>query len=93
MYHGGSARIAATIQAMREEAAAAGEDIVVVHGGDGITGTLYYTLLGSDPDAAIMNAIGFDAFVPGNHEFDDGDANLADFAQKLQIPIVSHNCK
>ena len=64
--------MSATLQAFREEATAVGADFCALHAGDGITGTLYYTLLGSDPDAAIMNAMGFDAFVPGNHEFDDG---------------------
>ena len=33
---------------MREEAAAAGKDIVVVRDGDGIMGALCHTLLGSD---------------------------------------------
>ena len=92
-YYGGAARLAATINALRAEAAAAGEDVVTVHAGDGITGTLYYTLLGTDPDAAVMNALQFDAFVPGNHEFDDGDTNFADFVRKLNIPVTSRNCE
>lgn len=42
-------------------------------------------------DAAIMNEIGFDAFVPGNHEFDNGDTNLADFVRELSMPVLSYN--
>jgi 5'-nucleotidase/UDP-sugar diphosphatase len=92
-YFGGAPRIAATMHALRRAASDADEDVLTVHAGDGITGTLYYTLLGTDPDAAVINALQFDAFVPGNHEFDDGDANLAEFIQKLTVPVTSHNCK
>ena len=53
--------------------------------------TLYYSFFGPEPDAAVMNTIGFDAFVVGNHEFDDGDAMLATFVRDLETPVVSYN--
>ena len=33
----------------------------------------------------MMAHICFDAFAPGNHEFDDGDAGLASFLGRLDL--------
>ncbi|TGD73004.1 bifunctional metallophosphatase/5'-nucleotidase [Mangrovimicrobium sediminis] len=54
-----------------------------LHAGDAITGTLYYSLFKGEADAVMMNQICFDAFELGNHEFDDGDAGLANFLDYL----------
>ncbi len=65
------------------EAAHAGDNVVKVHAGDAITGTLFYSLFSGEADAALMNEVCFDLFELGNHEFDDGDAGLADFLDFL----------
>ncbi|MGI9623237.1 MAG: bifunctional metallophosphatase/5'-nucleotidase [Acidimicrobiales bacterium] len=54
------------------------QNVVKIHAGDAITGTLFYSLFKGEADAALMNQICFDMFALGNHEFDDGDAQLAD---------------
>lgn len=54
-------------------------NVLKLHAGDAITGTLYYTLFEGQADASMMNQICFDAFALGNHEFDGGDAGLAKF--------------
>lgn len=59
------------------------DNVVKIHAGDAITGTLYYTLFGGEADADLMNTSCFDVFTLGNHEFDDGDANLANFLDFL----------
>ncbi|WP_261817792.1 bifunctional metallophosphatase/5'-nucleotidase [Vibrio gallicus] len=49
-----------------------------LHAGDAITGTMYYSLFRDElPDALMMNQVCFDAFALGNHEFDDGNEQLA----------------
>jgi 2',3'-cyclic-nucleotide 2'-phosphodiesterase (5'-nucleotidase family) len=70
---------------------AAEDEVCVLHAGDALTGTIFYSFFGPEPDGLVMNAMGFDAFVVGNHEFDDGDAVLADFIQILDMPVLSHN--
>jgi 2',3'-cyclic-nucleotide 2'-phosphodiesterase (5'-nucleotidase family) len=90
---GGASRMNALIQSLSEEATSADEEVFVLHAGDAITGTLYYSFFGSEPDAKMMNAVGFDAFVVGNHEFDDGDAQLANFIRLLEMPVLSYNSK
>ncbi len=68
---------------MIDELAAANDNVLKLHAGDAITGTLFYTLFEGEADAALMNAVCFDAFALGNHEFDDGDAGLARFIDYL----------
>ena len=59
------------IKTLGAAAEANGDEICVLHAGDGITGTPYYSAYGPEADAAAMSLVGFDAFVVGNHEFDD----------------------
>lgn len=66
-----------------ETLASQNENVLKLHSGDAITGTLYYTLFKGRADAEVMNQICFDAFALGNHEFDDGDAGLARFLDAL----------
>ena len=76
---GGFPRVGAQIKKLR----AANENVLTLHAGDALTGSLYFTLFGSEADARMMNNICFDAFTIGNHEFDTGDAGLAEFLQEL----------
>ena len=71
-------------------------NLLKLHAGDAMTGSLYYTFFKGRADARMMNTICFDAFVPGNHEFDDGDATLKAFLDELaqgpcQTPTLSAN--
>jgi 5'-nucleotidase/UDP-sugar diphosphatase len=59
------------------------DNVLKLHSGDAITGTLYYSLFKGRADADMMNQICFDAFALGNHEFDDGDTGLASFLDSL----------
>ncbi|AUI67584.1 NAD nucleotidase [Beggiatoa leptomitoformis] len=85
---GGFARVATKINALRKTA----ENPLVLHIGDAVVGTLYYSLFKGAADAAALNTIKFDALTLGNHEFDDGNANLAQFLKQLDnIPALSAN--
>lgn len=86
---GGMARVAA----MMSRLAAGNPDHLLLHAGDAVQGTLYYTLFKGRADADVMNAIGFDAMAIGNHEFDDGDAWLAGFSRMLDAPLLSSNIR
>ena len=88
---GGLARQSALFKSL-----AGSQNLLKIHAGDALTGTQYYTLFKGAADAALMNGICFDAFIPGNHEFDDGDATLAAFLDELargrcQTPTLSAN--
>lgn len=75
---GGFARQTAAFKAL-----AGTPNLLKLHAGDALTGTLYYTFFQGRADARLMNTICFDAFIPGNHEFDDGDGVLRGFLDAL----------
>jgi len=84
---GGLPRVAQAIKNFRQ----GNKNTLVLHAGDALTGTLYYTLFEGKADAELMNAINFDVFTLGNHEFDDGNKLLKSFLDVLKIPVVSAN--
>lgn len=84
---GGMARVASKIKELKKN----GHHHLVLHAGDAVQGTLYYTLFKGEADADVMNAMGFDAMTIGNHEFDDGDRWLAGFIARLDAPVISAN--
>ncbi len=71
-------------------------NLLKLHAGDAMTGTLYHTLYNGEADAALMNGVCFDAFELGNHEFDEGDAGLRRFLDHLRTgscrtPVLAAN--
>jgi 5'-nucleotidase len=84
--YGGFPRVTAKIA----ELEASLPNVVKIHAGDAITGTLYYTLFKGQADADLMNTVCFDVFELGNHEFDDGDASLVNF---LDILAADPDCE
>ncbi|WP_396268460.1 5'-nucleotidase C-terminal domain-containing protein [Ideonella sp.] len=82
--------------ALFKKAEAEKKNLLKIHAGDAVTGTLYYTFYKGEADAKMMNTICFDAFALGNHEFDDGDAVLANFLDTLitgpcKTPVLAAN--
>lgn len=88
---GGIARLKTEIDAKRDEAKAAGENVVLVSAGDNFQGSLFYTQYKSKIVADFMNDMGFDVVATGNHEFDDGPAEYARFLDAAKFPIIGGN--
>ena len=84
---GGMARVASEIKTLKQKS----KNTLVLHAGDAMSGTLYFTLFKGQADVALMNEIGFDAFTLGNHEFDEGNSVLSDFINKANFPVISSN--
>lgn len=91
---GGFPRVAAKIKQLEGEL----DNVLKLHAGDAVTGTIYYSLFKGEADAQLMNEVCFDAFALGNHEFDDSDAGLATFLGFLngnpgicQTPVLAAN--
>ena len=59
------------------------DNLLKLHAGDAITGTLYYSFYQGEADTDLMNTVCFDAFALGNHEFDGGDDGLKVFLDHL----------
>lgn len=88
---GGFARVVTKVSALQKES----KNPITLHAGDALQGTLFYSLFKGEADAKMMNFIDWDAFVLGNHEFDDGDAALAEFLDQLNpsINVLAANVK
>lgn len=84
---GGMARVASLIKTLKQRS----KNPLLLHAGDAMSGTLYFTLFKGQADVELMNEIGFDAFTLGNHEFDEGDEVLARFIDKANFPVISAN--
>ena len=85
---GGFARVAAVLKAER----AAGPTLFI-HSGDAISPSL---LSGIDKGAHqidIMNQMGIDVMVPGNHEFDFGPDVFRARMAEVKFPVVSSNIR
>jgi 5'-nucleotidase len=84
---GGFARLWAAVEALRAEK----PNSFFLHAGDVFQGTLYFTEFKGKADGDFLNAMGLDAMVIGNHEFDKGPAVLADFIKDAQFPVLACN--
>ncbi len=85
---GGIARLAALIEKERVEREAAGETVFLISAGDFHGGDPYawLALNGEAPEIKLMQELGYDMLTIGNHEYDFGPENLADYLQQAGYP-------
>ena len=84
---GGIARRKVLIDSVRE----ADRNVMVIDAGDAVQGSLYYTLFGGEVERKLMNALGYDVQILGNHEFDKGMETLAREWKQLNAARLSTN--
>jgi len=84
---GGAARLMTLVDGVRDEEDA----VLLLDAGDQFQGTLFFTVGGAEIVADVMNELGYDAMVVGNHEFDRGPSVLAEFVETAGFPILSAN--
>ena len=71
---------------------AANNHVVLVDNGDAIQGETIGTLTSGKALVELMNVVGYDVAVPGNHEFDYGMDNFLSLANEVaNYPYVSAN--
>jgi len=84
---GGFAYLATVIQRERANCA----DCILLNAGDLVQGSPVSTIFRGEPIYQLANLFGFDAACLGNHEFDYGWAQAAQFAKIANYPIVTAN--
>ena len=81
----------AGLAAYKKDMAAAGYDVLLVDDGDEIQGGALGSLTKGDAIIDIMNGVGYDIVIPGNHEFDYGCDNYFALTKKMSFPVICSN--
>ena len=87
--YGGVIEQAAFIDSVRTASGAS--NVLLLHGGDFSQGTSYFTEIGGDIEIDVLNSTGYDVVNLGNHEFDNGTAELARRLSTLDAKVVCAN--
>ncbi|MFU8811589.1 MAG: bifunctional metallophosphatase/5'-nucleotidase [Balneolaceae bacterium] len=90
---GGFARLAGAALSIRESKQQQGEPVLMLSAGDFTGGPAFSWLAtqGEAPELTLFQAIGYDAVVLGNHEFDYGTDMLAQYLARAGYP-EAHEC-
>jgi len=65
--------------------------VLLVDDGDAIQGEPIGTMTRGEGIIDIMNAVGYDVAIPGNHEFDYGMERFLELTEKANFPYISCN--
>lgn len=69
----------------------AGNRVLLVDNGDSIQGEPLGTLTKGEANIELMNALGYDVAIPGNHEFDYGMERFLELSKMASFPYISCN--
>lgn len=85
---GGVIRRKAIIDSVRN---ATPNPVMLVDAGDAVQGTMLFTLFGGEVEQKLLNHLGYDIQILGNHEFDNGIERLAANLRNAQPVVLSTN--
>ncbi|WP_339276499.1 5'-nucleotidase C-terminal domain-containing protein [Paenibacillus sp. FSL W8-0426] len=85
----GFAKVAGIADKYRSE----NPNTLLLDAGDAVHGTTFATLVEGESIVKVMNEIGYQAIVPGNHEFNYGSKRLLELADMMNFPMISANVK
>lgn len=83
----------AAVSALKKEYEDAGADVVLLDAGDTIHGLPVANLYQGESIVNIMNAVGYDYFTPGNHDFNYGYNRLLELEDVATFGMLSANLK
>ena len=81
----------AAIAALKQSYQDAGKKVLLVDAGDHVQGTAYGSMDQGASIIQLMNAAGYDAATPGNHEFDYGMDRAKELMKEADFPYLSCN--
>ncbi len=74
-----------------EQIEAENENVILVDAGDFVQGTPYFNFFKGDVEIQMMNKLGYDVAVLGNHEFDNGVDALIYMIEQAEFPFIAAN--
>ncbi len=81
----------ATIKNIIDEIDSQYDNTMLIDAGDMFHGTTFATLEEGESVLNVMNYVGYDLMVPGNHDFDYGSNRLLELEALADFPIISAN--
>ncbi|GGG66198.1 5'-nucleotidase C-terminal domain-containing protein [Paenibacillus radicis (ex Gao et al. 2016)] len=85
----GFAKLSGIIDSYRK----ANPNTLLLDGGDAVHGTTFATLVTGESVVQVMNKMGYDAAVPGNHEYNYGYERLLELENAMTYPLLSANTR
>ncbi|MDE7396211.1 MAG: bifunctional metallophosphatase/5'-nucleotidase [Muribaculum sp.] len=67
------------------------KNVILVDAGDVVQGSLYFSIYKGRVEREMMNALGYELAILGNHEFDNGMDTLAREWKQLNAQLISTN--
>lgn len=84
---GGVARRKVLIDSVR----AAYDNVLLIDAGDVVQGSLFFNIYKGELEEKLMNALGYDLRILGNHEFDNGMERLAENLSMAEATLLASN--
>ena len=84
---GGMARLKAAIDSVRST----DSNVLLINAGDAFQGSVFFTLFEGEVEQKLMNEMGYDILIVGNHEFDNGIGKLAEVYSSANQDIIATN--
>ena len=81
------------ISQMAKDLKAKGENVLILDAGDRLHGQIPANLTEGETMAEIMNMVGYDAMVAGNHDFNFGVERLLELSGMMDFPLLAANVK
>lgn len=83
----GLSRLATLVKQLRQD----NPNLLLLDAGDTIHGLPIITVSGGEAMINLMNELGYDAMVPGNHDFNYGYNRLVELSKIAEFPILAAN--
>lgn len=81
----------ASVKGWKDYLAGEGAEVLVLDAGDALHGYPIANLSRGENIVEIMNAVGYTAMTPGNHDFNYGTARLIELSEMMEFDLLSAN--
>ena len=79
------------ISTLVKQARAENPNTLVLDAGDTLHGQTFSTISKGQSVVDLMNLVGYDAMVPGNHDFNYGQERLLELSKTMDFPLLASN--